>query len=254
MKRALIIAALFVFVLLSVGFDCGGGSPPPPVGFQVHTMDENNIFGTLQDSPGINLYFYIEHLAPGQVQGFITSFRNVTTDSSGFYSATNGETPGVWNFTENNGPCGGQSVPALVGNNTTQPLDCIAVNLAFNMTPSTLDAFNPPAALQIFGSSISSSHGMPQVQFYDISGNIAAQVTASSVASDGSSLPAPMPNISGFETATYGIRVMNVMQDGSLQPAGVLPADSEGNEPRPLVSISGTLILPADWRCMFLDS
>jgi hypothetical protein len=119
-------------------------------------MDENNIFGTLQDSPGINLSFFLEHLAPGQVRGVAATFNNVTTDGSGLYEAVNGETPGVWNFTEHNGPCGGQSVPALIGNGTTQPLDCIAVNLAFNMAPSTLDAFNPPATFQIFGSSISS--------------------------------------------------------------------------------------------------
>jgi hypothetical protein len=240
MKRAFILSALFLSVFLAVGFDCGGSIPPPPVGFQVHTMDEQDIFGTLQDSPNINLTFYLEHLAPGQVQGFITSFHNVVTDSNGLYSAVNGQTPAVWNFTENNGPCGAQSVPALISNNQTQPLDCINLNLAFSMTPSTLDTFNPPTTFQVYGSGISGTHGMPKIQLYDNSGDLLAQITASSVAGNGSSLNAVMPDVSTFHTATYGVRVMNVQQDGSLEPAGVLPLDIEGNEARGLVSISGS--------------
>jgi hypothetical protein len=239
MKKICALSALFVVVLLAVGFDCGSGTPPPPVGFQVHTMDEQDIFGTLEDSPGINLSFHFEDLAPGQVQGFITTFTNVNTDSNGLYSAVEAETPAVWNFTEHNGPCAGLSAPALVSNGATQPLDCISVRLAFNMAPSTLDTFKPPATLQVYGSGISSTYGMPKVQLYDNGGNILAQITASSVAGNGSSLNATMPNVSTYHSDTYGVRVMNVQQNGSLEPAGVLPLQIEGREPRALFSLSG---------------
>src|SRR5437870_5763023 len=79
-----------------------------PVGFQVHTLSEVNVFGTLQNSPGIEVVGDYQHDVPAPPQGFITHF-DQTTDSNGFTAVPSGKAPGVWNLGEKNGPCGGQA-------------------------------------------------------------------------------------------------------------------------------------------------
>jgi hypothetical protein len=232
MKKVLYIALLGLFMMLAMGDDCGGPPPPPPVGFQVHTMDEQGWFGTLEDAPYISLTFYLEHLVPAPPQGFITSFNNVTTDGSGYFDALNAEAPAVWNFQENNGPCGGQSVPANVGQNQTQVLDCIGFAITYTMTPSTLDVLYPPANLQIFGAGMTTTYGMPQVQIFNSLGNVVGQTTATAVTNNGTQLTAPTPDLHTLRTDTYGIRVMNVQSGGSLVTVGELPVDVDGDESR----------------------
>src|SRR5882724_2150843 len=162
MKRGLVkLMLLGVSLLLLSAFQCGSPPPPPPfAGFQIHTMDEQNIFGTLQDSPNIDVSGMWQEDTVVQVQGFATSFRHVT-DDQGFYTELNGRAPANWLFHEFNGPCANQQTVATIGQKQTQVLSCISIHLAFNMTPATLDVLALPGTVRVTGTGISTTYGMP---------------------------------------------------------------------------------------------
>ncbi|MGA8438743.1 MAG: choice-of-anchor D domain-containing protein [Candidatus Sulfotelmatobacter sp.] len=216
---ALLLGAL---ILTAMAFQCGGPPPPPPVGFQIHTMDEQDLFGTLEDSPGINVVMTFQEDINNNPMGF-TDYFNLTTDSNGYATAVNAVVPANWLFQENNGPCSGDRAVATVGNAQTQDLDCISVYLAFNVTPTSLYTNQLPAQLQVAGSGMTTTYGMPHVQIFDQAGNKVADVTAKSVTNGGTILTSPTPNLAGTPTATYGLEVLNVQSNGSLTPVGAAP-------------------------------
>ena len=225
MKRAVCAVALAALVILTVDSDCGGGEgppAPPSVGFIVHTMDEANLFGTLKDSPNIGVAGNFQDEIVSNPVGTFKSFSG-TTDSNGYLVATGVIVPAVWKFKESNGPCGGQSTVATVGNQQTQDLDCISIVLGFGVAPSSLSTSSPPAGLSITGESISTTYGMPHVQIFDNLGTMMADLVATSVSDGGLVLASPSPIMDGWSTGTYGLEVLNVQSDGSLSPVGAAP-------------------------------
>jgi len=186
-------------------------------------MDEMDLLGTLEDSANINV---VMTLQPPPItnnpMGFIDEF-NETTDGNGYALATNAIVPANWLFQENNGPCAGGRVVATVGNAQTQDLDCIAVVLGFNVTPTPLYTNQLPAQLQVDGSGMTTTYGMPHVQIFDEAGKIIGDVTAKSVTDGGTILTSPTPNLAGTPTGTYGLEVLNVQSNGSLAPVGAAP-------------------------------
>jgi hypothetical protein len=205
MKRTMWTLLFGILVVFAMGFQCGGPPPPPPVGFQVHTQDEANLFGTLEDSGGISISGVLQNPIVNNPVGFITNF-TATTDGNGFWEEVNGEVPAVWNFGEFNGPCGGQSAFATVGNGQTQDLDCIGTVLGFILTPATLNVSAPPSGLSLTGSGVSTTYGMPHVQIFNNVGTKVADVVATSVTNDGKALTSPAPSLTGLTTGTYGWR------------------------------------------------
>jgi hypothetical protein len=61
---------------------------------------------------------------------------------------------------------------------------------------------------------------MPTVEYYDLNGTLVAQNTASQVASDGTALTAPTPNLSQFGSGAYIASVRN--PDGNITGNGVV--------------------------------
>jgi hypothetical protein len=197
MKKALCIITLGVFMMLSMGDDCGGPPPPPPIGFEVHTVNQLNLWGPVSDAQYINLTLALDHLLPAPPQGTVGYFTG-TSDGSGYFDALNGIAPAVWDFHENSGPCGGQWTPGTVGQGQVQALTCVGFAIVFTMTPSTLDVYSPPATLQIFGTGMTTTYGMPQVKIFNSLGNVVGQTTATSVTYGGTELTAPTPNLSAL--------------------------------------------------------
>lgn len=75
---------------------------------------------------------------------------------------------------------------------------------------------------------------MPVIQYYDqYSGIFVASTTAFSVATDGSSLQAYTPDLSGVYTGSYNIVVSNVAGDGSHSVVGVAPFSACCVDPPP---------------------
>jgi hypothetical protein len=88
------------------------------------------------------------------------------------------------------------------------------------MDPSSIDVSNPPATVTINGSGISSTYGMPYVDYFDQYGNVVAEGRASQVAQDGTSLSGNTPDLSNVTSNTYSVIVRNVQANGSLQYVG----------------------------------
>jgi hypothetical protein len=222
MKRAMWMLLLGGLVTFAMGFQCGGPPTPPPVGFQIHTMDEDNLFGTLQDSPSISVVGNLQEAIVSNPVGVYTYF-SATTDGNGYAQALNAVVPANWLFSEYNGPCGNQSTVATVGDQQTQDLDCIGTALGFILTPGTLYVSSPPAHLSITGSGILTTYGMPHVQIFNSVGAKVADVVATSVTNNGQALTSPTPSLAGLTTGTYGLEVLNVQSNGSLAPVGATP-------------------------------
>lgn len=222
MKKASFALLLAALLLIAMAFQCGGPPAPPPVGFQVHTMDEQDLFGTLEDSPNINVIMNLQEAIVTNPVGSNTYF-NVTTDGNGFAEATNAVVPANWLFSEKNGPCAGGNVVGTVGNTQTQDLDCVSIYLSFNVTPGSLVTNKPPSHLQVAGSGMTTTYGMPHVQIWSSIGTKIAEVVATSVTYNGTVLTAPAPSLSGVSTATYALEVLNVQSNGSLSPVGAAP-------------------------------
>jgi hypothetical protein len=222
MKKTTFLVLLASLLIPMMAFQCGGPPAPPPIGFQIHTMDEQDLFHTLEDSPKINVSMNFQEATTNNTMGFLTSL-TVTTDDNGYAWAGNTVVPANWLFQENNGPCAGDRAVATVGNAQTQDLDCISVYLAFNVTPTSLYTNQLPAQLQVTGSGITTTYGMPHVQIFDEAGNKIADVTAKSVTYGGTVLTCPTPNLAGTPTSTYGLEVLNVQSNGSLAPVGAAP-------------------------------
>ncbi|HEV2802509.1 MAG TPA: hypothetical protein VGW12_18705 [Pyrinomonadaceae bacterium] len=73
---------------------------------------------------------------------------------------------------------------------------------------------SPPATGTITGQSFSTAYGTPKVEYFDSNGYMVGSVLANSVASDGTSLQANMPDLSYVYSGNYHVKVVNMTYDG----------------------------------------
>lgn len=102
-----------------------------------------------------------------------------------------------------------------------------------DVSPDGFDVTNAPASLYVTGQYMNSGYGMPIIQYYDENGTSVGQITASSVADDGTWLQfAPGPLLwqySGFYVAVISVPV----GDGTYAYAGGVLLNIWGNDPPP---------------------
>ena len=69
------------------------------------------------------------------------------------------------------------------------------INLGLNLTasPSSINLNAQPWSATIYGQSMSSTYGMPQVKYFDGDGCMVGTTTATWVSPDGTQLTAPVP-------------------------------------------------------------
>ncbi len=110
----------------------------------------------------------------------------------------------------------------------------------FSLTadPSGTDLNSPASSLTISGQGMDGSYGMPRLDYFDADGFLIGTVYASSVAGGGSSLQAPVPDLSLVYSGTYTIEVTNMSSEGyytdvvgtaTLNGWGRDPVDSDGD-------------------------
>lgn len=87
-------------------------------------------------------------------------------------------------------------------------------NFALTASPSSVYLPTPPATATITGQSFDTTYGMPRVDYFDGSGYLIGGTYATSVASDGTSLQANVPDLSYVYSGTYQVRVMNKTSSG----------------------------------------
>lgn len=238
MRKALCLAAS-VAALYLAGCPTGGGSGPtlptttsgggwflstgfisndPPL---VTYAPNTTISGTwVSDQPG----------AAGDASPWV-----VTTDDTGNAAIPNGRVPATWsavwtaslsypqcdNYTATLTP----SIQYQV-----EELNCIettleAENSTFTVAPNPIYLANPPATTTIVGSGFSSEYGMPIVQYFSLQGTLLAQASATYVSSDGTTISANTPSLSGLPVGSYAGIISNIAANGTNVYAGAVSVD-----------------------------
>jgi len=171
---------------------------------------------------------------PGAVGN--ASSDNVTTNSAGVGIVNNGRVPATWNFEwvfSLVGPCEGMSLDAdakevnddvgLLCTVTTQPFETATASempsYGFSPDPIATDGSSGSEAF-ISGSGFNTQFGMPLVQYFDLNGNLVAQASADSVASDGTWMASPIPDISQLSDGTYVGLLSNANSSGGYDVVG----------------------------------
>jgi hypothetical protein len=222
MKKHTTLLSLTIFL---AGFSACIPSPPK-TGFRVSTTRTTIMAGsplpTTVNAPNIFVDGNVLSVpCCVQIVGTIGAFSG-TTNSDAYYDVTGGKTPARWRLGEGNGPCAGQSVTIdITFAGSTRNLDCRDLpSTFFSFLPSVIQRDTPPATITIEGTGISSTGGMPTVEYYDLNGTLVAQNTAIEVASGGTALTAPAPNTSLFASGAFIALVRNA--DGNSPGNGVV--------------------------------
>ncbi len=151
----------------------------------------------------------------GSQSGSLTVFLGRSSGSVGYVNVDGGRAPAVWELTEDNGPCAGQTVAEEINPGENEDIYCTELPIfLFNASPSFIDKTEPPTSIAIYGSGISSAGGMPNVEYWDSYGNMIGQQPATSVASDGTWLTGPLPDLTNAGTGRFAVQVKN--PDGVL--------------------------------------
>lgn len=161
----------------------------------------------------------------------------LTTNSAGVGIASNGRAPANWNFEwlfSLVSACEGQSVNAVVHFvDDDVGLLCVVTTVAggesatgsttadfvFSPTPVVTDGSSGSEAF-VTGQGFSPQYGMPLLQYFDLNGNLVARANADSVASDGSWISSPMPDVSQLLDGTYVGFVSNANANGGYDLVG----------------------------------
>jgi len=101
----------------------------------------------------------------------------------------------------------------------------------------------PPDVGAITGSGLSSTYGMPTVQYYDVNGTQVDEETASYL-SGGTYMEIPASNIAELPTGIYFGYINNAVSGGGTSAAGVVETDVVGPVSSPFTfSVAGVLPL-----------
>ena len=235
MKRKITnFVLLFAFgcaTLFSIGCSGGGNNQDPNRGFDVLV--------TAANIPTI-----------ARVQGqFLNGSGNFGSQNT-FNIQTNGgvaripnlRVPGTWRFTY--GPdiavpslcLGVQTVDRSVNLGSQVTLPCVPRFFSFTASPNTVDAFNPPATVDIGGNGSDTLYGTPMVATYNEFGNVVASTSATQLLyTDGSvsGVRFSASDLSQVYDGTYTIAVHNVRADGSWEMIGAAAVTIYGNPPPP---------------------
>jgi hypothetical protein len=101
---------------------------------------------------------------------------------------------------------------------------------SFAVSPSSIDLEAPPATMSVTGTGISSTYGMPVVDFYDNNSNFIARTTATAVDPGGTWLQATTPDLSQVYSGNYQVEVHNVKADSSMDFIGIAEVVTYGRD------------------------
>jgi hypothetical protein len=237
-RRPLVIIGLFFLVLATIGNTCGGsgGGSGGTVstslnGFGIQTLETDDVFGfpITTYTPNTLIQGYKQADLPGAT-GDVAVFQ-VTTGEQGLAFINSGRAPAVWLFYFFSGPCYGLPTNEVaVQPGALVPLICIVgEGILLGISPNPVAGTAPPSPINLTGSGIDATYGLPKAMVFDDYGNIMYTTTVDAVSSDGtwtcfSGLPA-------LYTGTYVVVIKNVQADGTLLTVGAAPLNVYGNDP-----------------------
>jgi len=188
--------------------------------------------------------------------GSVTSFGPILC--GGPCPVEGGRAPARWNIVAGipQAECIGYLEPTQrdVPLNSTQISRCVTFGIVFpfSTAPNTVDLNAVPATFEMSGEGLTTTYGMPYIEYRDpYSGALIGATTASAVSGKGSWLQAAAPNLSAVYDGVYNVLISNVRADGSLEPVGMTTIECTGRpyifEPPP---DPGPCDCPPDMPCM----
>lgn len=163
---------------------------------------------------------------------------NTTTFSSccGTVDIADGRAPARWLiFAGVPGGCQGQITnPNMdVNPGQTKVAECLGFGIIFpfSTAPASVDLQAPPSTMEMSGSGLTTTYGMPRIEYTDqYTGNLIATTTATSVSADGTWLQAATPDLSSVYSGTFNMFVSNARADGSFEYIGTATVDAFGRD------------------------
>lgn len=246
--RSILFLPLLVVLIALVACDSGSGPTLPPStaggGFFVETRFQEEAFPpVLVGGVQVNLEWAKD--LPG-AQGSPATQDVITDVDTALAAVPNGRAPATWNFLWVAGSvsgCSGVNLDANVILDGIELFTCTEINDApeaghvitspFQFEPNPLDTSSLPATVTITGQGFSTQYGLPLVQYFDLSGTLVAQMNAETVSSDGTSIAAPPPALSGVVSGTYVGFISNANASGGWDLVGTVSLTVAAPAPPP---------------------
>jgi len=159
------------------------------------------------------------------------SHLTVITNTIGLAAAGGKRAPANWKFKWTAAPddsevCAGQTLKQDVALNGIAYLQCDVTTVvilsaaAFSFSPNPVYTLAAPPTGTVSGQGLTTTYGMPMVQYYKMDGTFVGQENATSVSSGGTSMQISGFNISHLPGGTYAGFVSNVAPGGAYNYAG----------------------------------
>ena len=256
MKNTKLVLFSMIFVCCAFFASCSGGGSNVQSGFRVFGEKYVQVFG--------GGFMFV---SPTSIQGNrLFDYSGATGNVSSFgpllcggpCPIEGGRAPARWNIVAGTPivECIGYLTPNErdVALNSTQVSQCVTRGLVFPFAaaPGLVDLQAPPATFEMTGENLSSTYGMPYIEYRDpYTGNLIGATTATYVSEKGSVLQAAAPNLSSVYDGVYNVLISNVRADGTLEPVGTSTIVCTGRpytyEPPPDPGPCGC---PPDQPCM----
>jgi len=108
--------------------------------------------------------------------------------------------------------------------------ECSSVTVGATVNPTPLNLLSNPSSLTLSGTGLFSNTGTPLVRVYDAWGNLVAEVSASSYATNGSSLTIPVnSDLQALYNGSYAAVIYSLQSDGSYLPSNAGALDIVGH-------------------------
>ncbi|HEX3184263.1 MAG TPA: hypothetical protein VHQ94_05685 [Pyrinomonadaceae bacterium] len=257
MKNTKLVLFTTVFVCCALFASCSGGGSNVQSGFRVFGEKYVQVFGggppmfvAATSIQGNRLFDY------SGATGSVSAFGPLLC--LGPCPIEGGRAPARWNIVA--GTPGLECIGYLTPNerdvtlNSLQTSKCLTFGIVFPFTaaPSLVDLQAPPATLVMTGESLTTTYGMPYIEYRDpYTGNLIGATSATYVSAKGSVLEAAAPNLSSVYDGVYNVLISNIRADGSLEPVGSSTISCTGRpypyEPPPDPGPCGC---PPDQPCM----
>jgi hypothetical protein len=232
-----------VVALAGASAGCGFLEFLRSLGFSVHTTISVREAGRTRivDLPRVILDGFWQRDFAG-ARGSTTRC-DVETNDNGRAVCGGGRAPAIWeffNFGSRDGffnPCTGQRVTIFTAPLGTSDIFCpTGIGIFFTAAPDSIDVQSPPATFMVYGQGISAAYGMPVIEFWDETGTVVMQTTATEVAPDGTWARGTTPYIDASRVygGAYTVGVNNALAGGGYDTVGYASLSVTNSNPPPL--------------------
>jgi hypothetical protein len=233
MKKFILLLLVGLVAIITACDVADDLSLPPNPGFTVVTTvyDPTSLVPREEVLPNVTTDGDLKW-ADDDASGFRDHFNEVSSNS-GQIRVNNGRAPGTWLLQQFNGPCF-RALPFYyhIRRGEINYLRCNRPgSFSFNFNPIPLNANAAPATFQIYGTEISTTYGMPMIQFRNYTGTLVAKVRASSVGQG--RVTGSTTTIKTLPSGSYTAQVWSVMANGSTKLAGTAPMRVYRPQPPP---------------------